>query len=216
MLQISGLTVAHEGAETPLPRTVTAVAEHAGVALVGPSGAGKNVDRARRCSAPAPRGRDRGGRRGDVAPPLRHRTPRQRRLLGHVAQDSSQSLDPRRPVGEAIVRSLGLRDPTRTHTDAVRSARARVVADVGIDEACSTGGRATVRWSATAVCVARALSRWHPDPVLVCCDEATASLDDAAREHLIESNARLRDTQPMALVVITHDDEVARASAKTG
>ncbi len=62
------------------------------------------------------------------------------------------------------------------------------------------------------VAIARALIN---DPKIVFCDEPTGNLDSETGQEIIELLMSLNETQKQTLIIVTHDEEIARRSHKT-
>ncbi|MCK8677604.1 ABC transporter ATP-binding protein [Streptomyces lichenis] len=131
------------------------------------------------------------------------------RRIGYVAQDPTASLDPLRTVGRQIAEVL------RRHGEAAgrRAARAAVpalleaagVADpervaASLPHQLSGGQRQRAAIALAVAC----------RPALLVADEPTTALDVLLRARVLELFARLRDTQGTALLLVTHDLDVAR------
>jgi oligopeptide/dipeptide ABC transporter ATP-binding protein len=126
--------------------------------------------------------------------------------LQMVFQDPDASLDPRRPIGEAVGEAVEL------HTSLPRSERrARVLElfeSVGLDRTLEhryphelSGGQKQ------RVCIARALA---PGPELLICDEAVSSLDVSIQAQILNLLGELKARLGLSYLFITHDLRVVR------
>ena len=126
--------------------------------------------------------------------------------LQMVFQDPDASLDPRRPIGDAVGEAVEL------HTSLSREERrARVLElfeSVGLDRALEhryphelSGGQKQ------RVCIARALA---PGPELLVCDEAVSALDVSIQAQILNLLAELKERLGLSYLFITHDLRVVR------
>jgi oligopeptide/dipeptide ABC transporter ATP-binding protein len=128
------------------------------------------------------------------------------RKLQMVFQDPDASLDPRRPIGDAVGEAVEL------HGSLARSEqRARVLElfeSVGLDRTLEhryphelSGGQKQ------RVCIARALA---PGPELLICDEAVSALDVSIQAQILNLLGELKARLGLSYLFITHDLRVVR------
>jgi len=128
------------------------------------------------------------------------------RKLQMVFQDPDASLDPRRPIGDAVGEAVEL------HTALTKSERhARVLElfeSVGLDRTLEhryphelSGGQKQ------RVCIARALA---PGPELLICDEAVSALDVSIQAQILNLLSELKARLGLSYLFITHDLRVVR------
>ena len=132
------------------------------------------------------------------APPL----PRaMRAAVQMVFQDPLASFNPRQRIADA------LRHPLRIHAGLRgRAASARIRAlldDVGLDPDLAVRSPRTLSGGQLQrAAIARALAA---APRILVCDEAVASLDTAARAHVLDLLERLRAEQGLGVLFVSHD-----------
>ena len=169
------------------------------LALVGESGSGKSTIANALTGLVAPHS----GRATLGGDDILRAKRRDRRRIAMVFQDPFASLDPRRPIGDAIA------EPLRVHRLAGpgnRERRARVaeLLDlVGLPTAFTeryphelSGGQRQ------RVSIARALAL---EPELIILDEATASLDVSVQARVLQLLRRLQEEQQLTYLFIAHD-----------
>ena len=126
-----------------------------------------------------------------------------------VFQDPASSLDPRRPVGDAVAEPLrALRGLSGA---SLRAEIARLLAAVGIDPAAA--GRRPREFSGgerQRIAIARAIA---PRPRVVVCDEPVASLDFSARARVLNLLRDLQESTGVAYLFISHDLDAIRRVA---
>ena len=212
VLEVRGLCAGHRsrGATTIAAEDISfALNRGECLALVGESGSGKTTIARSIVGLHRP---DRGQIlfAGETLPArIRERTAGQRRGLQYVFQNPFQSLNPRRRVGDDLVRpGRVLRGLTAAES------RAEVG---GLLERVRLPGRIADRYPSQLsggerqrVAIARALAA-HPD-VLVC-DEVTSALDVSVQAAILQVLGELRDDLGLAMVFITHDLGVVSAVA---
>ncbi|PRH77094.1 ABC transporter ATP-binding protein [Streptomyces solincola] len=216
LLRVAGLTVDHDGPGGPV-RAVDGVSftlEAAGtLVLVGESGSGKSTV-ARAVLGLARPGTRTGGSLVFEGAELLGAGERawgrvRGRRIGYVAQDPTGALDPLRPVGRQIAQVLRRHGEARGRRAALAAARALLEA-AGIADpervAASrphqlSGGQRQRAGIAVAVACR---------PALLVADEPTTALDVLLRARVLELFARLRAEQGTALLLVTHDLDVAR------
>lgn len=205
-LEVSHLDVRFTVATPTGPRTVHAVddvsfAVRRGttLALVGESGSGKSTIANALTGLVAPTS---GAATLEGRDLLRARRPDKRRIA-MVFQDPFASLDPRRPVGDAIG------EPLRVHRLGGRSAAQRRARTAELLDLVGLPGEFRDRFphelsggQRQRVSIARALAL-EPDVIIL--DEATASLDVSVQAHVLALLRRLQDEQGLTYVFIAHD-----------
>ncbi len=221
LMRVRGLCVDTPDGRTAVSGLSFELGPGDGVALTGASGAGKStVVRALSGQRPARAGSIElavgpvGAGAGEPAalvpldPSYARRTRDQLLALQVVPQDPSTSLNPAVSVGAQLRRACARRHPEWSRARCAGRA-AELMRAVGLDEGLArclphevSGGQAQ------RVAIARALA--HEPRVLVC-DESTSALDSTTQEGVLATLARLRDETGVALVMVTHAPQVARA-----
>lgn len=143
-----------------------------------------------------------------LAPTYAGRTRDQLLALQVVPQDPATSLNPALRIGRQLARACARRHPawSRDRRD-VRVAE--LMAMVGLDEGLlSCVPHEVSGGQAQRVAIARALAH---EPRVLICDESTAALDATTQQGVLEMLLRLRETTGVALVMVTHAPQVARA-----
>ncbi|HWG22490.1 dipeptide ABC transporter ATP-binding protein [Actinospica sp.] len=221
LLQIKGLTVDYR--RRPDPRTGPTVHDvdltvRRGevVALVGESGSGKStiawtiaglrrptsgeiVLRGSEENAEAP---------ADLTRSAARRDPAARRKVQLVFQNAGTSLNPRRTVGDAVLRPLRLRG---LRGEQAREERDRVFADVGLEPGHADRFPAQLSGGQQQrVGIARALAG---GPALVLADEVVSALDVSLQASVLRLLDDLRDEHELGYLFISHDLAVVRALA---
>lgn len=189
VLTVDDLTVAWPG-RPPLIRNVSfTVAAGECVAVVGASGAGKTT-LARMLVGLVP---PRGGRTSLLSPAPQRGVER----IGFVPQDPATALNPARTVGAILGSAI------RRGTDPYRENVIDLLGTVGLDPRLAerrpgmlSGGQRQ------RVAVARALAG---SPDLLVCDEPTSALDPVIAASLLDLLNRLRESEGLAIVLITHE-----------
>ncbi len=171
------------------------------VAVVGPSGVGKSttlniaglLDRPDRGTVVVD---------GTDATPLteNERAELRRSSIGMVFQHDH--LLPHMSVLENVM--LGARY-TALGLRALRAAALEALERVGLASAAAQRAQTLSRGEAQRVALGRALTR---SPRLLLCDETTASLDDANRDHVLDILVDVA-SQGTAVLLVSHDDAVA-------
>jgi len=130
-----------------------------------------------------------------------------RKEMQIIFQDPYASLNPRQPVGEAIV------EPMRVHglhrSRAVRVDRAKALLElVGMESRHYSryphefsGGQRQ------RICIARALA---VEPSLLVCDESVSALDVSVQARVLNLLMDLRETYQLTLIFISHDLSVVK------
>lgn len=179
------------------------------VALVGESGSGKTTISRSIIGLKVPDGGTILFKGEEVPPAARRRTLQQRQGIQYVFQDPYDSLNPRRRIGDELVRTIHVLG-TRTRRDARAEAR-RLLALVRLPESLErryphqlSGGERQ------RVAIARALAS-HPDVLI--CDEITSALDVSVQAAILELLAELRRELGLSMLLITHDLGVVSVSA---
>lgn len=177
------------------------------IAIVGPSGSGKStVARTILGAHPARDGEIRIMGR-PVPAVMSRRTAGDRRSIQLICQDPIRSLNPSLRIGTQLTRAVR-RVHQKWSTREVAARVAELLRSVEVDESILkllpssvSGGQAQ------RVAIARALA--HEPDVLIC-DEATSALDPGIQRTVLELLDKLRRESDLALLVITHDERVAR------
>jgi oligopeptide/dipeptide ABC transporter ATP-binding protein len=214
LLEVRGLEVSYPaGRRGHRVRAVRSIDLELGtgeiLALVGESGSGKTtVARAILQLLKIDSGEIRfDGRALDAPGPDRGR--RARKDIQAVFQDPAGSLSPRRTVRQALLEPLehfriGVR---REYPDRLAAVLEAVELDTGLLQRYPhelSGGQAQ------RVSLARALIT---EPRLIVADEPVSSLDMRVRAQILRLIHRLRDTEGLSFLFITHDLSVARQLA---
>jgi peptide/nickel transport system ATP-binding protein len=186
-----------------------AIAQNECLAVVGESGSGKTT--LARCIAGL-HTQYTGDIRLDGAqlePSARDRSDRQRRTVQYIFQNPYASLDPRRTVGQTLVRRLrlltGLKGDERAAR--IRTLLERVSLTLAVVDRFPgqlSGGERQ------RVAIARALAA---EPLLLVCDEITSALDVSVQAAILELLEALRAESGLSLLFITHNLAVVRQIA---
>lgn len=138
------------------------------------------------------------------------RTREQRRRIQMVFQDPLSSLNPRRRVGDAVMRPLRL-----FHGLDARAAAARAAAlfeELGLEPALlSRFPRQLSGGQQQRVAIARAFAA---GPDLLICDEITSALDASVQAQVLDHLAAMQRRQGTAMLLITHDLSVVWRMAR--
>ena len=214
LLQVSGLTVDYR--RRPDPRSGPTVSDvdltvHRGevVALVGESGSGKStiawtIAGLRRPTS----GEITLDGAADLTRTAARRDPAVRRQVQLVFQNATTSLNPRRTVGDAVLRPLRLRG---LRGEAAITARDQVFEDVGLEAAHAERYPAQLSGGQQQrVGIARALAG---GPTLVLADEVVSALDVSIQAAVLRLLDDLRDEHQLGYLFISHDLAVVRALA---
>ncbi|MFJ8133307.1 ABC transporter ATP-binding protein [Streptomyces hydrogenans] len=209
VITVSGLEIRLPHGAVLLPPAGAQV--HAGqvTALIGPSGCGKTT-LLRALTGHLPPGAtitsgtlDVLGHDPHTLPPNDLRTLR-RTTIAYVGQDPGSALNPRMTV-RRLVAELAT-DPTQGNIDALL-AECRLPTDAGIADRRPTalsGGQQR------RVALARALAR---SPQILLLDEPTAGLDNELRDDIAHLLRHLAASRNLAVVIATHDPQLATACA---
>ncbi|MEZ0492075.1 ABC transporter ATP-binding protein [Kineococcus sp. TBRC 1896] len=175
------------------------------VAVTGPSGSGKSTF-LRALAGLHPDARGTLHLAGRPLPwPAGRRGP-DRRAVALVAQDSASALNPRESVRTSLSRPLRGLDPRAVEQEVARLLeRVRLSPDVLDRRSPQLSGGQRQR-----VNLARALAA---GPRVLLCDEVTSALDERTASAVLDLLAGLRADLGLAVVLVTHDLEVARRSA---
>ncbi|WP_353211382.1 ABC transporter ATP-binding protein [Rhodovarius sp.] len=129
------------------------------------------------------------------------RTREQRRRIQMVFQDPLSSLNPRRRVGDAVMRPLQLFRGLERR-EAARCA-ASLFEELGLEAALlSRFPRQLSGGQQQRVAIARAFAA---EPDLLICDEITSALDASVQAQLLDHLAMMQRRQGTAMLLITHD-----------
>lgn len=182
------------------------IARGEAVAIVGGSGSGKST-LARAIAGLGPYDSGDISWQGMPLPPRLRRTRAHRRLIQPVFQDPQASLDPMWRVADCIAEPLRAFRPELS-ADARHARVLAALESVELDPALATrrahqlsGGQAQ------RVALARALIA---EPALLLLDEATSALDALTTAAIVDLLSTLRRSQGLSLLVITHDEALAR------
>ncbi|ABW12956.1 ABC transporter related [Parafrankia sp. EAN1pec] len=137
-----------------------------------------------------------------LAPAATDRPPPQRRRIGYVFQDPYTSLNPRRPVGEAVTRAYALAAGD-ARQGGLGEEVAALLADLGLDP--ELAARRPERLSGgqrQRFALARALAT---APDLLICDEVTSALDPVSASAICGLVRGLVTERGLAAVFISHD-----------
>ncbi|MFJ8041720.1 ABC transporter ATP-binding protein [Kitasatospora sp. NPDC096147] len=202
LLSAESLTAHHPGGALVLTEVSFTLGAGELLALTGRSGSGKTT--LGRCLAglhPVRQGTVRLD--GHPLPPrLRSRSTAQTAAVQYVFQDARAAFDDHRPVLHQVARAA-----VRLHGRSTRAARteaAEVLAALGVplDGRASTLSGGELQRAA----LARALLA---RPRVLVCDEITSGLDAPSRARILAHLAELRRRTALAVVLITHDRELA-------
>ncbi|MFI9324518.1 ABC transporter ATP-binding protein [Kitasatospora aureofaciens] len=180
------------------------------LAVLGVSGVGKST--LARCLAGLhrPSSGTMALRGAELPVDVRRRSTPQRAAVQLVAQNPAEALHPRHDVRTALARPLlrlrGLRDRSERNAEIDRLLDAVALpTDVADRLPGELSGGQRQR-----VALARALAA---RPAVLICDEVTASLDSDTAAGIVELLGSLRDGFGLAVVLITHDADIAAAAS---
>jgi ABC-type glutathione transport system ATPase component len=139
---------------------------------------------------------------GSLLPALAgQRTLEQRRRIQMVFQDPLSSLNPRRRVGDAVMRPMRLFQGLNQR-EAARSAAA-LFEELGLEAGLmSRFPRQLSGGQQQRVAIARAFAA---QPDLLICDEITSALDASVQAQVLDHLAAMQRRQGTAMLLITHD-----------
>ncbi|MFG2640366.1 ABC transporter ATP-binding protein [Streptomyces sp. NPDC048370] len=203
-LETRHLTARHrttQGAAEVLSDIEVSLAAGECLALVGRSGSGKTT--LGRCLAGLHRAYQ-GTVLLDGTPlprSLRSRTRAELAAVQYVFQDAKAAFDEHRPVLDQVARSA-VRLRGAAPRDARRTAL-ETLGEFGLTE--SLAGRRPGELSGGELQRAALARALLAGPQVLICDEITSGLDAATRTTTLDSLARLRDSDGLSLVFITHD-----------
>ena len=218
LLEIKGLTVDYrrrpDARSGPTVHDVDLIVRRGEVvALVGESGSGKStiawtIAGLRRPTSGEIALLDQDTEPADLTKSAGRRDPVARRKVQLVFQNATTSLNPRRTVGDAVLRALRLRGLRGAKAVAERD---RVFEDVGLEP--GHAGRFPAQLSGgqqQRVGIARALAS---SPTLVLADEVVSALDVSLQASVLRLLDDLRDEHRLGYLFISHDLAVVRALA---
>jgi len=210
ILEVQDLVIRYGRTAAPAVEGVSfSIARGETLGLVGESGSGKTtIGRAILGLIPVA-----GGRIVFDGHDITNAGPAQRRSLQGelraVFQDPFSSLDPRRPVGDALVEPLRVAGVAKA--ERLRRARAAMEA-VGLPEnAVQRYPREFSGGQRQRIAIARALVT---DPRLVVCDEAVSALDLSTQAQVLNLFADLRAAADLGYLFIAHDMAVVEFLAQ--
>ncbi|MFG2581696.1 ABC transporter ATP-binding protein [Streptomyces malaysiensis] len=209
-LRVRGLTARH-GATTVLRPADLTVRSGTCLAVVGRSGSGKTT--LARCLAGLHRDHD-GHVLLDGAPlprSLRARTREQLAAVQYVFQDARAAFDEHRPVLDQVARTA-----TRLRGAAPAEARAEADATLGgLGLAPDLVRRLPGQLSGGELQRAALARALLARPRVLICDEVTSGLDPITRRDILDRLIALpRDRDELALILITHDLDVAAPATR--
>jgi peptide/nickel transport system ATP-binding protein len=138
------------------------------------------------------------------------RTREQRRRIQMVFQDPLSSLNPRRRVGDAVMRPLRLFHGLDQREAARRAAV--LFEDLGLEPALlARFPRQLSGGQQQRVAIARAFAA---EPDLLICDEITSALDASVQAQVLDHLAAMQRRQGTAMLLITHDLSVVWRMAR--
>jgi oligopeptide/dipeptide ABC transporter ATP-binding protein len=129
-----------------------------------------------------------------------------RRDIQLIFQDTMGSLDPRWTIRDLVaepLRNFGVRDRVE-----VEGRVHKVLTEVGLTERHAAARPAQLSGGQRQrVGIARAIVAW---PRLVVCDEPVSALDVSIRGQILQLLERLRSTEGLTYIVISHDMSIVR------
>ncbi|MFJ1753303.1 ABC transporter ATP-binding protein [Kitasatospora sp. NPDC088134] len=209
VLTVRALDAVHPGGVRALHGVGLEVGPGECLALLGRSGSGKTT--LGRCVAGL-HDRYRGSVALDGRPlarSLRDRSRDELAAVQYVFQDARASFDEHRPVLDQVARpAVRLRGAGRA--EAAHTAR-RLLAELGLPSSAAARRPAELSGGELQrAALARALAA---SPQVLVCDETTSGLDARTRHEVLEVLVALRERAGLALLLITHDLDAARALA---
>ncbi|MEU3979263.1 ABC transporter ATP-binding protein [Streptomyces sp. NPDC026672] len=180
------------------------------LALVGESGSGKSTLAWALAGLRTPSGGTLAHESGNLNLPAAERPPALRRRIQLVFQNADTSLNPRRPVAEAVRRPLRFFGTAPGRAEAAERTL-RLLADVRLDPALA--GRLPAQLSGgqrQRIGIARALAG-GPDVLIA--DEITTALDVSVQAEVLRLLDDLRREHDLACLFISHDLAVVRGVA---
>jgi len=132
---------------------------------------------------------------------LKKRSPSQLRRIQMIFQDPLSSLNPRKTVGDAIIRPLQV----FMNLDALeaRSRAVTLLQELGMEaEYLDRYPRSLSGGQQQRIAIARAFAA---DPDLLICDEITSALDASIQSQVLEQLLTMQRRRNAAMLMITHD-----------
>lgn len=210
LLRVSDLTVTTPDGKTAASAVSFELHAGEGLAILGPSGAGKStIVSALVGSRVADSGKIElciGGNLEEL--PLAREDREIESLLSMqvIPQDPAASLNPALSVDVQLDRAVSRRHPDwgnpRRNGQVVS-----LIELVGLNKGIlSARPQALSGGQAQRIAIARSLAH---EPCVLICDESTSALDATTQKGVLDVLARLRDREGLALIVVTHSEQVA-------
>lgn len=178
------------------------------VAILGESGSGKSTTARIICGLERADAGTIHAKGNDWSRPPRRARERRRRaaIVQMVFQDPFQSLDPRQTVQQCLAEAVRLHSPARA--DDLDARIRELMRLVRLDPALlRSRPRSMSGGQRQRVAIARALAA---EPELLVLDEAVSALDVTVRAEILDMLDHIRQATGVALLMITHDFDVAR------
>ena len=216
VLEVQGLTAQYVLGEGRGRRTIRAAEDvsfdlTAGetLALIGHSGSGKSTIARALVGLHPPKSGTILLEGSSLPPLLRRRSRRERAAVQLVPQNPEESFNPRRNVGDGILRAI--RQSRELSGSAATERLAQLLQQVQLDSALArrrpqelSGGEQQ------RAAIARALAA---EPKVLICDEITTALDTIVQGQIIELLKQIQSDTAISLLFITHDLALAHEFA---